>query len=67
MARFVEVENNSSVFLDSTFSFFVYTAPQNILFSLVVFFVFYLLREYRVSKFVRKFYFLKSTLAVVLF
>ena len=64
--RFVNVEGTSSVLLDSNFAFLIYTAPQNILFSLALFFLFHLLKEHRVSKFIRKFYFLKTTLVLVL-
>lgn len=62
--RFVEVEGTSSVFLDSNFAFFIYTVPQNILFCLTVYLFFHLLHKYRMSKYIRKFYFIKTVLAI---
>ena len=52
--------------LDSNLAFFIYTVPQNILFSLTLLLIFYCLQEYRVSKYIRKFYFIKSVLATAL-
>lgn len=65
MKRFVEVEGTSSVLLDSNFTFFIYTVPQNIIFCVILFFLFRILRKHR-FKFLKKFYFLKSNLTVAL-
>ena len=64
--RFVEVEGASSVFLDSNFAFFVYAIPQNTLFCLGILFVFHCVQKYSVSRYIRKFYFIKSALAIAL-
>lgn len=64
--KFVEVEGASSALLDSNFTYFVYTVPQNILFCLSLMLMFYLLKNYRISKVVRKFYFIKTALGVAL-
>ena len=64
--RFVQVEGNSSVLIDSNFAFFLYTVPQNVLFCLCVCLLFHLLRNHRVSLYFRKFCFVKTTLAVAL-
>ena len=68
MQKFVKVEGAASVLLDSNFTFFIYTLPQNIIFCATCYFLFHLLRKYgiRASKYFKKFYFLKTTLAVVL-
>ena len=64
--RFVEVEATSSVFIDSNFAYFIYTAPQNVLFCLLLWYVFYLTQSFRISRHVRKFYFIKTVLVLAL-
>ena len=64
--RFVEVEGSSSVLIDSNFSFFVYTVPQNVLFCLLMFLLFHLVRHFRIRKFVKKFYFIKTVFAIAM-
>ena len=64
--KFVEVENASSTLLDSNFTFFIYTVPQSILLSVIFYLIFYLLRKRRISKYLRKFYFIKCSLGVAL-
>lgn len=60
------MEGTSSVLVDSNFSFFVYTVPQNILLSFGFYILFYFSRQSKISKYIRKFYFLKTTLVIVL-
>lgn len=64
MEKFVEVEGTSSILADSNFPFFIYNASQSILFCLVLYLLFYLIRNYSVSKYIRKFYFIKTILVI---
>ena len=64
--KFVQIEGTSSRLLDSNFTFFIYTAPQNILFCVVLYILYYLLQAYTVSKHIRKFCFIKITLGIAL-
>lgn len=66
VTRFVEVEGTSSVLIDSNFSFFVYTVPQNVLFCLFMFLIFHLVKRSRIRKFVKKFYFIKTVFAIAM-
>lgn len=52
--------------LDSNFSFFVYTVPQNILFCFSLYLLFHLTKQYRISKCVRRFYFIKTVFAIAM-
>ena len=60
------MEGTSSVLIDSSFAFFIYVVPQSILFCVSLCLIFHLLRNYRISKYIRKFCFLSSTLAVAI-
>lgn len=64
---FLTNEGSSSVLLISTFSFFVYTIPQNILFCLILYGIFHILKNYRISQRIRKFHFLKTVIIIVIF
>lgn len=66
MQRFVQVEGYSSVLIDSNFTFFIYVVPQNALFCLILCLIFQLFRNYEISKYIRKFCFINSVLAVAL-
>lgn len=61
----MEIEGASTILLNSCFSFFicfVYTAPLALLFSLVFYFLFLKLHEFKISLHLRKFFFIKATL-----
>lgn len=60
--RFLEIENSSTVLLEAMFSFFTYTLPINIITSLLCYFLFLEIMRFKISQFIRKFYFLKTTL-----
>lgn len=63
--NFVKIEGTSSVLLDSNFAFFIYTVPQNILLCSGLYFLFILLQKWKVSKYIRKYCFFKTTLIVI--
>ena len=54
------------MFIDANFTFFVYTLPQNVLFCVCLYLLFRVVRKYKIRKYIRKFYFLKTVLAMVL-
>ena len=48
--------------IKAAFPFFIYTVPQNILIGLTLYFLFIIIRNYKVSQYVRKYYFGKTVL-----
>ena len=58
----MEIERNSSILIKAAFSFFIYTLPSNILLSLVLYFLYLLLKNYKISHYLRRFYFFKTNL-----
>lgn len=60
--RFVEIEGSSAVLLEACFAFFVYTLPLTLACCLALYFLFLQLRQYKISQFLRKYFFIKATL-----
>ena len=58
----MEIEGSSSVLIKAVFPFFIYTVPENVLLCLIFYLIFLLLQKYKVSQYIRKFYFIKATL-----
>lgn len=48
--------------IKAVFPFFIYTIPSNTLVCLILYFLFNILRKYKISQYLRKFYFFKSVL-----
>lgn len=60
------MEGTSSVLLDCAFSFFVYNLPQSFIYFVFMYGLFWILSDYSISKYVRKYYFFKCILAIFL-
>ena len=60
--KYVQIEQSSSVLLDTMFTFFVYTIPVNVAASVLFFIVFKMTSSCEISKLWRKYYFIKSTI-----
>lgn len=52
--------------IDSNFAFFIYTVPYHVLVCMVLLLLFLSIHKYEISKHVRKFYFIKAVVTIVL-
>lgn len=64
--EFVKIEDASSVFLDSNFSFLIYTIPQNIILGLILYWIFKSMKNNHSSRSIRKYFFFFPSLLQVL-
>lgn len=60
--KFVHIEGTSSVLIKASFPFFIYVIPKNILVCVILYVLFSLLKKYKISQHLRKFYFIKTVL-----
>ena len=60
--KFLKIQGTSSVLVQAVFPYFVYTIPENILICLGLYLLFKILSQHNISRYLRKFYFIKTAL-----
>lgn len=66
LQKFVTIESESTVLIQIGCPYFVYIVPLTILISLFLYLIFRLLSKYQISKYVRKYYFIKTVIPLLL-
>lgn len=60
--KFIQIEGTSSVLVKGAFPYFLYTIPENVLICLFLYFLYIILQKWRISRYIKSFYFIKTVL-----
>lgn len=60
--KFVQIEGTSSVLIKAAFPYYLYSVPENVLICLLFYFLYIILQKWRISRYIKSFYFIKTVL-----